>query len=95
MFTMSSDVENPLDILAVNAASAAIMVSDIPWGGPVGAVRIGRINGQFIINPSYAQIDQSDLDLRLAGTKDAILMVECGSDEVAEKDMIAAISFWA
>jgi polyribonucleotide nucleotidyltransferase len=93
MFTMSSDVENPLDILAVNAASAAIMVSDIPWGGPVGAVRIGRINGQFIVNPSYEQIDQSDLDLRLAGTKDAILMVECGSDEVSEKDMIAAISF--
>ena len=93
MFTMSSDVENPLDILAVNAASAAIMVSDIPWGGPVGAVRIGRINGQFIVNPSYAQIDQSDLDLRLAGTKDAILMVECGSDEVTEQDMVAAISF--
>jgi len=93
MFTMSSDGENPLDILAVNAASAAIMVSDIPWGGPVGAVRIGRINGQFIINPSYAEIDQSDLDLRLAGTKDAILMVECGSDEVSEKDMVAAISF--
>jgi polyribonucleotide nucleotidyltransferase len=93
MFTMSSDVENPLDILAVNAASAAIMISDIPWGGPVGAVRIGRINGQFIINPSYEQMDQSDLDLRLAGTKDAILMVECGSDEVTEQDMIAAISF--
>ncbi len=93
MFTMSSDGENPLDILAINAASAAIMVSDIPWGGPVGAVRIGRINGQFIINPSYVQIDQSDLDLRLAGTKDAILMVECGSDEVTEQDMVAAISF--
>jgi polyribonucleotide nucleotidyltransferase len=93
MFTMSSDGENPLDILAVNAASAAIMVSDIPWGGPVGAVRIGRINGQFMVNPSYAQIDQSDLDLRLAGTKDAILMVECGSDEVTEQDMVAAISF--
>jgi polyribonucleotide nucleotidyltransferase len=93
MFTMSSDGENPLDILAVNAASAAIMVSDIPWGGPVGAVRIGRIDGQFIINPSYTQIDQSDLDLRLAGTKDAILMVECGSDEVTEQDMVSAISF--
>jgi polyribonucleotide nucleotidyltransferase len=93
MFTLSADIENPLDILAVNAASAAIMVSDIPWGGPVGAVRIGRIHGQFIINPTYKQIDESDLDLRLAGTKDAILMVECGSDEVNEQDMISAISF--
>ena len=93
MFTMSADIENPLDILAVNAASAALTISDIPWGGPVGAVRIGRINGQFIVNPSYKQLDESDLDLRLAGTKDAILMVECGSDELNEQDMIAAISF--
>jgi polyribonucleotide nucleotidyltransferase len=93
MFTLSSDGENPLDILAVNAASAAIMISDIPWDGPVGAVRIGRIDGKFIINPTYVQIEKSDLDLRLAGTKDAILMVECGSDEVSEADMIAAISF--
>jgi polyribonucleotide nucleotidyltransferase len=93
MLTFSSDGENPLDILAVNAASAALMVSDIPWEGPVGAVRIGRIDGQFIINPTYAQIEKSDIDLRLAGTKDAILMVECGSDEVSEADMISAISF--
>lgn len=93
MFTLSSDGENPLDVLAVNAASAALTISDIPWNGPVGAVRIGRIDGQFVINPTYAQIEKSDLDLRLAGTKDAILMVECGSDEVSEEDMIAAISF--
>lgn len=92
MFTLSSDGENPLDILAVNAASAAIMISDIPWDGPVGAIRIGRIDGKFITNPTYEQIEHSDLDLRLAGTKDAILMVECGSDEVNEADMIAAIS---
>ncbi|HRY91752.1 MAG TPA: polyribonucleotide nucleotidyltransferase, partial [Candidatus Gracilibacteria bacterium] len=93
MFTLSADIENPLDILAVNAASAALVISDIPWGGPIGAVRIGRINGEFIVNPSYKQLDESDLDLRLAGTKDAILMVECGSDELNEHDMIAAISF--
>ena len=56
MFTLSSDGENPLDILAVNAASAALVISDIPWDGPVGAVRIGRIGGNFVINPTYAQI---------------------------------------
>jgi polyribonucleotide nucleotidyltransferase len=51
MFSLSSDGVNPLDILAINAASAAIMISDIPWGGPVGAVRVGRVNGEFVINP--------------------------------------------
>ncbi len=93
MFPFSSDGENPLDIMAINAASAAMIISDIPWGGPVGAVRVGRIDGKFIIDPTYEQMELSDLDLRLAGTKDAILMVECGSDEVNEDDMIAAISF--
>ncbi len=77
-YSFSIDAENPIDILAVNAASAAIMISDIPWGGPIGAVRIGRIEGEFVINPSYPDMEYSDLDLRLAGTRDAILMVECG-----------------
>jgi polyribonucleotide nucleotidyltransferase len=93
MFSMSADGENPLDILAINAASAAIMISDIPWAGPVGAVRIGRIDGQFIVNPTFAQIEESDLDLRIAGTRDAILMVECGSKEISETDMVAALDF--
>ncbi len=91
MFTLSSDGENPLDILAINAASAAIMISDIPWGGPVGAVRVGRINGEFVINPSFPQMDASDLDLRLAGTRDAILMVECGANEIPEDVMAEAL----
>lgn len=93
MFPISSDGENPLDIMAINAASAAMLISDIPWAGPVGAVRIGRIDGEFVIDPTFEQTEISDLDLRLAGTKDAILMVECGSNEVNEDDMIAAISF--
>ena len=93
MFSLSADLENPIDILAINAASAALIISDIPWGGPVGAVRIGRINGEFIVNPTYKQSDESDLDLRLAGTRDAILMVECGSNELSEPDMVSAISF--
>ncbi|MBM3123576.1 MAG: polyribonucleotide nucleotidyltransferase [Chloroflexi bacterium] len=91
MFSISSDGQNPLDILAINAASAAIMISDIPWGGPVGAVRVGRVNGQFVINPSFADLDASDLDLRIAGTKDAILMVECGANEIPESVMAEAL----
>jgi polyribonucleotide nucleotidyltransferase len=91
MFSISADGINPLDILAINAASAAMMISDIPWGGPVGAVRVGRVDGEFVINPTFAEIDKSDLDLRLAGTRDAILMVECGADEVPEDVMVAAL----
>ncbi|MCS6993510.1 MAG: polyribonucleotide nucleotidyltransferase [Anaerolineales bacterium] len=93
MFSLSSDGVNPLDILAINAASAAIMISDIPWGGPVGAVRVGRIGGKFVINPTFQEMEQSDLDLRLAGTRDAILMVECGADEIPEDVMVAALEF--
>ncbi len=93
MFPLSADSANPLDIMAINAASAALIISDIPWAGPVGAVRVGRIEGNFVIDPTFEQMEISDLDLRIAGTKDAILMVECGSNEVNEDDMIAAISF--
>lgn len=93
MFSLSADWENPLDILAINAGSAALMISDIPWGGPVGAVRIGRIDGEFIVNPTFAQIEVSDLDLRIAGTRDAILMVESGSNEISEEDMVKALVF--
>ena len=92
MFSLSADGINPLDILAINAASAAVMISDIPWGGPVGAVRIGRVNGEFVVNPTFEEIGKSDLDLRLAGTRDAILMVECGADEIPEDVMVAALN---
>jgi polyribonucleotide nucleotidyltransferase len=91
MFSISADGINPLDILAINAASAAIMISDIPWNGPVGAVRVGRVNGEFVINPTFAETEKSDLDLRLAGTREAILMVECGADEIPEDIMVAAL----
>jgi polyribonucleotide nucleotidyltransferase len=92
-FSVSADSENPLDILVINAASAALMVSDIPWAGPVGAVRVGRVNGEFIANPTYTEIEGSDLDLRIAGTKDAILMVECGADEISEEIILQALEF--
>jgi polyribonucleotide nucleotidyltransferase len=91
MYSFSADGINPLDILAINAASAAIMISDIPWGGPVGAVRIGRVNGEFVVNPTFEEINASDLDLRLAGTKDAILMVECAANEIPEDVMAEAL----
>ena len=91
MYALSSDEQNVIDMLAVNAASAAVMISDIPWDGPVGAVRVGRIDGNFVINPTYAQLEESDLDLRVAGTREAILMVECGANEVDEASMVSAL----
>jgi len=93
MFSLSADGINPLDIIAINAASAAIMISDIPWNGPVGAVRVGRLNGEFVVNPTFSEVDASDLDLRIAGTRDAILMVECGANEIPEDVMAAALEF--
>lgn len=93
LYSLSVDGENPIDILAINAASTAIMISDIPWGGPVGAVRVGRVDGQLVINPTIDELDMSDLDLRMAGTRDAILMVECGAYEVPENVMIEALNF--
>jgi polyribonucleotide nucleotidyltransferase len=91
VYSFSADTENPIDMLAVNAASAALMISDIPWGGPIGAVRIGRIGGEFVVNPTFSEKEKSDLDLRLAGTRDAILMVECGAEVVSEDVLVAAI----
>ncbi len=93
MFSLSADQENPLDILAINAASAALMISDIPWAGPVGAVRIGRVAGKFIANPTFSELEISDLDLRIAGTREAILMVECGASELPEDVMVQALEF--
>jgi polyribonucleotide nucleotidyltransferase len=93
MYSLSADAENPLDVLAINAASAAVMISDIPWNGPVAAVRVGRVDGQFVINPTFAEIEKSDLDLRIAGTRDAILMVEAGADMVPEDVMVAALEY--
>ncbi|MBN1146009.1 MAG: polyribonucleotide nucleotidyltransferase [Anaerolineales bacterium] len=93
LYSLSTDGENPIDILAVNAASTALMVSDIPWGGPIGAVRVGHVEGEFIANPTFAELEISDLDLRLAGTRDAILMVECAANQVPEATMLAALEF--
>src|SRR5512143_80156 len=93
IYSFSADGINPIDILAVNAASAALSISDAPFAGPIGAVRIGRIDGKFVLNPTFEEQNASDLDLRMAGTRDAILMVECGAKEVAEEDMVQALEF--
>ncbi len=91
LMSLSADEENALDMMAINAASAALMISDIPFGGPVGAVRIGFINGNLVVNPTISEMADSSLDLRVAGTKDAILMVEAGANEVTEILMVEAL----
>lgn len=88
---LSADGENDPDILSINAASAALTISCIPFNGPVAGVRVGRINGQYIINPTSAQRDESDIDFVIAGTKQGLLMVEGGCTEVPENVLIEAM----
>jgi polyribonucleotide nucleotidyltransferase len=89
--TFSHDQEHQVDTLAIIAASTALMISDVPWGGPVAGVRIGLINGELVVNPTIPQMEESILDLRVAGTEDAINMVECGATEVDEETMLRAL----
>jgi polyribonucleotide nucleotidyltransferase len=91
LYALSADGSTPIDVLALLGASTALTISDIPFDGPIGAVRVGRINGEFAINPNYQQLEESDIDFRLAGTRDAILMVECSAKEVDEEAMVSAI----
>lgn len=88
---LSSEQEQFLDILAIMGASAALTISDIPFLGPVGAMRVGHVDGEFVFNPTISELKNSDLDLRLAGTADAILMVEAGANIVSEQLMVEAL----
>jgi len=88
---LSADCENDTDVLAVNAASAALHISDVPFMGPIGCVRVGRINGEFVINPTHTQRKQSTLDLIYAGTRERFLMMEGGAAEISEEDFLAAM----
>jgi len=88
---LSHDQEHQIDILAILGASAALTISDIPFGGPIGAVRVGYVDGEFIFNPTFSEMERSALDLRLAGTADAVLMVEAGASEVSEDIIVEAI----
>ena len=90
---VSSDQENDADILALIGASMAMNLSDIPFPEPIGAVRVGRIEGQFVANPTFEQLDASDMDMVVAGTADNIIMVEGGTREISEEDLIAALEF--
>ncbi|WMV33766.1 hypothetical protein MTR67_027151 [Solanum verrucosum] len=88
---LSSDGKQDPDILAANASSAALMLSDIPWGGPIGVIRIGRISGQFVVNPSMEELSISDLNLVYACTRDKTLMIDVQAREISEKDLEAAL----
>lgn len=90
---MSVDPDCETDIMAMIGSSVALAISDIPWDGPTGSVRVGRVDGRFVINPTLAQRDISDINLTVAGTKEAIMMVEAGANEVPEEDMLDAIFF--
>jgi len=90
---ISGDQENDPDVLAMNGASAALCLSGIPFDGPIGAVRVGQIDGRFILNPTTEQRNTSTLELVIAGTEDAVLMVEAGAKEVPEETMLEAIAF--
>jgi DNA polymerase III epsilon subunit family exonuclease len=88
---LSTDQENDPDVIGTVAASAALTISDLPFIGPVAAVRVGRIDGEFVVNPTYSQLQDSDLDLVVAGTRDAIMMVEAGAKILPEAVMAEAI----
>src|SRR5437763_4605258 len=90
---LSADGENDPDMLAVVGASAALMVSDIPWAGPLGAVRVGRVGGQFVANPTHAQMADSDLDLVYVGNETDMVMFEGAAKEISEADFNAALKF--
>jgi polyribonucleotide nucleotidyltransferase len=88
---MSSDNVNDPAILALTGASAALMISDIPFNGPVAAVRVARVNGKLVVNPTFPETDESDLDITMACSREAVVMVEGGADEVGEEVMLEAL----
>ncbi|MBF0498145.1 MAG: polyribonucleotide nucleotidyltransferase, partial [Deltaproteobacteria bacterium] len=90
---LSMDQDNEPDVLAITGASAALAVSDIPFASPIAGIRLGRIDGKFVVNPSKADLEKSDLELVVAGSKDAIVMVEGGGAFIPEDEMLDAIFF--
>lgn len=92
-YVMSVDHDNSPEIAAMIGSSLALSISDIPFEGPIAGVVVGRINGEFVLNPTVEQLEQSDIDLTVAGTKDAVNMVEAGAKEVPEEVMLEAIMF--
>jgi polyribonucleotide nucleotidyltransferase len=89
-FIVSADQENDADVLGLLGASTALMLSPIPWDGPIAGVRIGRVDGEWVINPTFQQLDYSDIDMVVAGSEESIVMVEGASVEVSEADLLEA-----
>src|SRR6202522_3048779 len=92
-FVLSADTDNDPDVSGINGASCALTLSDIPFLGPIGAVRVGQLNGQFVINPTYDEMRESLLNIMVVGTADAIVMIESGAKEVSEEIVVDAIEF--
>src|SRR5580692_7350607 len=92
-FVLSANTENDPDVAGINGASAALTISDIPFNGPIGAVRVGLVSGQFIINPTYSEMRDSLLNIMVVGTADGIVMIESGAKEVKEETVVDAIEF--
>src|SRR5215469_604085 len=90
---LSADGENDPDILSINGASAALCVSDIPFAGPIGAVRVGRVHGEFVVNPTHSQRQLSNLDLVYVGSLDDVVMIEGAADQLPEEEFIRALEF--
>ncbi|MCD0168350.1 polyribonucleotide nucleotidyltransferase [Deinococcus sp. 23YEL01] len=90
---ISADQQNLPDVLGPIGASAALSISDIPWNGPTACVRVGQIDGQFVLNPTTDQLERSPLDLVVAGTREAVMMVEAGAQGASEEELVAAIEF--
>ena len=92
-FVVSHDQVNPADIIAMTGASAALMISDIPFDNPIAGARIGRVEGNFVFNPTHEESEKSDIQLLMAGTADGIVMVEAGAKEASEEEMMNALEF--
>ena len=90
---VSHDLENDADIVALVAVSAALTISGVPFQGPIGGARVGFINGEYVLNPTIEQMEETSLDLVVAGTQDAVLMVESEADELSEDVMLGAVMF--
>ena len=88
---LSADAINDSDVLSMNGASAALALSDIPFAGPIGAVRVGRVNGEFLINPTHDQREESDLDLIYVGNKQDVIMIEGQANELPEEEFVKAL----
>src|SRR4030042_3322869 len=92
-FVLSHDSENDADVLAAVGASAALTISDIPFECPMGEVRVGRLNGSFIVNPTFQQLKDCDIELVVGGTADSLMMVEGESRQISESELLDALKF--